>query len=103
MLGTLLKKMLSNQKKVISRDFSFLDQREKRFDYLVLLNRPIHQKLFEVLADCSKQIAVADGAANHLYQMNSKIRPAFIIGDLDSILPETRKRYEQLGVRLQQD
>ncbi len=44
-------------------------------------------------------ILCADGGANYAYKL--ELIPAFIIGDMDSILPEVREFYEAKGVPLQ--
>jgi thiamine pyrophosphokinase len=55
-----------------------------------LLNRPIEEaQLFNKLLGMTKLLICTDGAANHLKSFNDKIKPDYIIGDLDSILPET--------------
>lgn len=43
-------------------------------------------------------IISADGASNVLFRLN--IKPDYIIGDLDSILPEVLKSYKKAGVKI---
>ena len=43
-----------------------------------------------------KSILCADGGANYAYQLNW--RPVAIIGDMDSILPEVRSHFTEIGV-----
>lgn len=44
----------------------------------------------------AESILCADGGANYAYQLNW--RPAAIIGDMDSILPEVRNHFTEMGV-----
>jgi thiamine pyrophosphokinase len=56
--------------KTIVTDFSFIDTAQQAVDYLVLLNRPINPDLLMVLMRCSRHLAVADGGANRLHELN---------------------------------
>ena len=50
-------------------DFSFLDVKEKKYSYtvLIVLNRPIIKQLYINLKDKIDFIICADGAANRMY------------------------------------
>ncbi|RAL07245.1 thiamine diphosphokinase [Aspergillus homomorphus CBS 101889] len=71
---------------------------------LLILNHPINEKAYEVLQQHACMTVCADGGANRFYEM-MKARgreytdfPTAIIGDLDSINPQTRTHYETQGV-----
>ncbi|EER39399.1 thiamine pyrophosphokinase Thi80 [Histoplasma capsulatum H143] len=71
---------------------------------LIVLNQPINQHAYRVLNKHARFTICADGGANHLYNLmrtsgkESTELPDAIVGDLDSILPEVRKHYEDLHV-----
>ncbi|KAA8646959.1 hypothetical protein EYZ11_013344 [Aspergillus tanneri] len=76
---------------------------------LVILNQPINEKAFSVLREHSCITICADGGANRYYEMmrrhgrESLDLPSLIIGDLDSIHPEIRTHYDNLGVPVIED
>lgn len=64
---------------------------------LVISNGDIKDyNFYKKLLRDADMIICADGGANHAYQM--KIKPDFIIGDLDSIKKEILEFYENKGV-----
>ncbi|KAB8225062.1 thiamine pyrophosphokinase [Aspergillus novoparasiticus] len=78
---------------------------------LLILNQPINERAFRVLRRHAKVTLCADGGANRFYSMmkahdresiDGKL-PDLIIGDLDSISPDTRTHYANLGVRIIHD
>ncbi|KAB8251438.1 thiamine pyrophosphokinase [Aspergillus flavus] len=76
---------------------------------LLILNQPINERAFRVLKRHAKVTLCADGGANRFYSMmkahdrESIDLPDLIIGDLDSITPDTRTHYANLGVRIIHD
>ncbi|KAJ5709542.1 hypothetical protein N7493_009833 [Penicillium malachiteum] len=76
---------------------------------LLILNQPINEKAFEVLNEHASYIICADGGANRLYDVaksqgkESIILPNTIVGDLDSLHPQVRQHYENLGVTILED
>ncbi|KAE8347158.1 hypothetical protein BDV24DRAFT_54479 [Aspergillus arachidicola] len=76
---------------------------------LLILNQPINERAFRVLRRHAKVTLCADGGANRFYSMmkahdqESIDLPDLIIGDLDSISPDTRTHYANLGVRIIHD
>ncbi|KAE8362880.1 thiamine pyrophosphokinase [Aspergillus caelatus] len=76
---------------------------------LLILNQPINERAFRVLKRHAKVTLCADGGANRFYSMmkahdrESIDLPDLIIGDLDSITPDTRSHYANLGVRIIED
>ena len=64
---------------------------ESAFDAVICLNGELPPtSVFEVLAD--RPLIAADGAANLL--VSAGIGPEFVVGDLDSVTPETLERLE---------
>ncbi|PLN79299.1 thiamine pyrophosphokinase [Aspergillus taichungensis] len=76
---------------------------------LVVLNQPINENAYGVLAGHARAIVCADGGANHFYEMmkghhrEDTDLPTLIIGDLDSIKPHVRSHYEKHGVSIVHD
>ncbi|PLB42679.1 thiamine diphosphokinase, partial [Aspergillus candidus] len=76
---------------------------------LLVLNQPINENAFGVLAGRARAIVCADGGANHFYEMmkghdkEDTDLPTLIIGDLDSIKPHVRSHYEKHGVSIVHD
>ncbi|KAE8330166.1 thiamine pyrophosphokinase [Aspergillus sergii] len=76
---------------------------------LLILNQPINERAFRVLRRHAKVTLCADGGANRFYSMmkahdrESIDLPDLIIGDLDSISPDTKAHYANLGVRIIHD
>ncbi|KAK6813800.1 hypothetical protein RU639_010312 [Aspergillus parasiticus] len=76
---------------------------------LLILNQPINERAFRVLRRHAKVTLCADGGANRFYSMmkahdrESIDLPDLIIGDLDSITPDTKTHYANLGVRIIHD
>lgn len=62
--------------------------------FLIVANGPYEDEVVQELAK-DRVVIVLDGAANHL----QKIIPEYILGDFDSITPETKLRYQNLGVK----
>lgn len=62
-------------------------------DFLIIANAPYDHERVQALAP-HKTIIVLDGAANHLRDLV----PHYILGDFDSILPKTEKKYRELQV-----
>ncbi|KAL2850121.1 thiamine pyrophosphokinase [Aspergillus pseudodeflectus] len=76
---------------------------------LVVLNQPINEIALSVLREHALTIVCADGGANRFFE-SAKSRgvegtdiPDTIIGDLDSIRPEIRTHYANLGVNIVHD
>ncbi|KAL3487051.1 thiamine pyrophosphokinase [Aspergillus germanicus] len=76
---------------------------------LVVLNQPINEIALSVLREHALTTVCADGGANRFFE-SAKSRgvedtdiPDTIIGDLDSIRPEIRAHYANLGVNIVQD
>ncbi|KAJ0414622.1 thiamine pyrophosphokinase [Aspergillus carlsbadensis] len=76
---------------------------------LVVLNQPINEIVLSVLSEHALTTVCADGGANRFFE-SAKSRgledtdiPDTIIGDLDSIRPEIRTHYANLGVNIVQD
>ena len=56
-----------------------------------MLNRPIEEpKFFNKLKDMAQMIVCTDGAANHLREFDTNIKPECIVGDLDSLRNDTK-------------
>ncbi|KAH8423640.1 thiamine diphosphokinase [Aspergillus melleus] len=76
---------------------------------LVVLNQPINEKAFAVLKGHACITVCADGGANHYYDLMKRQGrealdlPSLIIGDLDSISPDVRSHYTDLGVSVIED
>ncbi|KAL2831052.1 thiamine pyrophosphokinase [Aspergillus pseudoustus] len=76
---------------------------------LVVLNQPINEIALSVLREHALITICADGGANRFFESaNSRGQPDTdlpdtIIGDLDSIRPEIRAHYADLGVNIVQD
>ncbi|KAL4941926.1 thiamine pyrophosphokinase [Aspergillus oleicola] len=76
---------------------------------LVVLNQPINEVALGVLRKHAQLTVCADGGANRFFDYakshgeESVDLPTAIIGDLDSINPEVRSHYADLGVTIIQD
>ncbi|KAL4927258.1 thiamine diphosphokinase [Aspergillus undulatus] len=76
---------------------------------LVVLNQPINETALAVLRKHAHLTVCADGGANRFFEWakargeESTDLPTTIIGDLDSIRPEIRNHYANLGVNIVQD
>lgn len=77
----------------VLKDFRFLDTATQNFDFLVMLNRPVDVQMGDAFFRNAKQLVLADGAANEFPKLKLDIKPAFIIGDLDSIEPGKKQEY----------
>jgi thiamine pyrophosphokinase len=90
-----------------------LDQETTHKTALIVLNYPMQSpptSLFTKLWALSSGHICADGGANRLYQAtkglkdkNTEYIPDLIRGDLDSLLPDVRQYYEEMGVRIEFD
>jgi thiamine pyrophosphokinase len=90
-----------------------LDQETAHKTALIVLNYPMQSppsSLFTKLWALSSGHICADGGANRLYQATkgledkkTKYIPDLIRGDLDSLLPDVRQYYQELGVRIEED
>ncbi|KAL4916531.1 putative thiamine pyrophosphokinase [Aspergillus aurantiobrunneus] len=76
---------------------------------LLVLNQPINETALAVLRKYALMTVCADGGANRFFEWaksrgeESVDLPTTIIGDLDSIRPEVRSHYTNLGVNVIQD
>ncbi|KAL5340343.1 thiamine pyrophosphokinase [Aspergillus crustosus] len=76
---------------------------------LVVTNQPLNEKALSVLRRHARIIVCADGGANRFFEWaksrgeESTDIPNTIIGDLDSIRPEVRSHYANLGVTIIED
>lgn len=70
---------------------------------LIILNRPLGSEpspLLQKLWESSHVRICADGGANRLRKAQPNWVPDLIVGDLDSMTPQTRQHYEQMGVTI---
>ena len=101
-----------NQKQ-ITIDFTFFDKdinqnenpEQPKVGILIVLNREIEdQNLFKKLIFHSDIIIGADGGANRIYQFSEdnkvNVKVDYITGDFDSIKPEIKNHYENIGTKL---
>ncbi|KAL3469966.1 thiamine pyrophosphokinase [Aspergillus californicus] len=85
------------------------DQKKPHPFALVILNQPLNETALSVLRKRALTTVCADGGANRFFEyakgrsQEDTDLPNTIIGDLDSITPEVRKHYEDLGVNVVQD
>ena len=70
---------------------------------LIILNSPIGSEpspLLQKLWNSSHVRICADGGANRLRAARASWVPDLVVGDLDSLTPETRAHYEKMGVTI---
>lgn len=77
---------------------------------ILILNQPINRNALNAIIEEGTYLVCADGAANWLLKYDcsndnyiKKRLPDAIVGDLDSLKPETEKHYKDLGVRVVKD
>lgn len=70
---------------------------------ILILNQPINKNALEATIQNASMLVCADGGANRLrsiYNEDDHRLPDAVVGDLDSITPETAKYYEDRGVKI---
>ena len=82
------------------KDFRILnpDYAHGKIVDMIILNRPIVKTVFDQFRTrVTRFVICADGGANRLLAADPSLKPDYIIGDLDSLLPATRTHYESMG------
>lgn len=73
---------------------------------ILILNQPINKNALDATIGGASLLVCADGGANRLRdlsELKNGCLPDVIVGDLDSITPETMAFYEGLGVKIVKD
>ena len=100
---------ITKGKRIFIRDNRFLDitsNYDKSKVKLILLNQPISKHALINLYSKTSMVVCADGGSNRLYDVFNnagdriKYKPHAIVGDLDSLRPDVRNFYEDVGTKV---